>query len=349
MERAACFCYAVCHGQEDSAASFFARARLNTRVGELGGRWPLYMDAVYEGTIAESSLGQFSFFYTNTPSWREKAPSPFKDCLDPAQRACSSARCDLHWPLPFTSDAAAVDFEVVNEPFQAEEFVITHKRAFDLHFYGVHVYPKQGSVGWRAPFAHKQQWLEIMRHDNAFSYFALAGDVRARHPHLEGWSSVGCWARPVTGSGIWANVGTTRTFDVRDTDQNSSLVRREMAFAIREGVDSLQFAFGDKEQPLVVFVTKQCRGPGKHYLAEHPDFEEDSNASAYQLSDPVHNWEWGSKYSDQPAREFVGSPGGIGACFPRDVPLRAGLFDRSCRCNDSWLVLNCQAAERPVR
>ena len=43
-------------------------------------------------------------FYTNTPSWREKAASPFKDCLDPAQRACSSARCDLDWPLPFTSE-----------------------------------------------------------------------------------------------------------------------------------------------------------------------------------------------------------------------------------------------------
>ena len=146
-----------------------------------------------------------------------------------------------------------------------------------------------------------------MRHDNAFSYFALAGDVRARHPHLEGWLSVGCWARPVTGSGIWANVGITRSFDVRDTDQNSSLVRREMAFAIR-GVDSLQFAFGDKELPLVVFVTEQCVGPGKHYLAEHPDFEQDSNATAYQLSDPAHNWEWGRSTQTSPRASLSARP-----------------------------------------
>ena len=184
------------------------------------------------------------------------------------------------------------------------------------------------------------QWVEVVRSDHrplgfqegmlppncsgAVSLFRRArsaGGVaslfwRARNadsPRLPScdWSAhpPGCFMRPVVGSGVWVNTGRTRAAaSLRLPAGIRNPVAIEVLKAVRDGVDTLQYAWGDavhqgRDQftwpPLLVSTSPEC----------------------------------------------VGRQQGVRACLPSEM--RGGWHDSACMCDDALGVINCAGRAPP--
>ena len=184
------------------------------------------------------------------------------------------------------------------------------------------------------------QWVEVVRSDhrplgfqegmlppncsgavNLFRRARSAGGVaslfwRARNadsPRLPScdWSAhpPGCFMRPVVGSGVWVNTGRTRAAaSLRLPAGIRNPVAIEVLKAVRDGVDTLQYAWGDavyqgRDQftwpPLLVSTSPEC----------------------------------------------VGRQQGVRACLPSEM--RGGWHDSACMCDDALGVINCAGRAPP--
>lgn len=127
--------------------------------------------------------------------------------------------------------------------------------------------------------------------------------------HAIGAPPPGCFMRPVAGSGVWINTGRTQAAASLRLEAG---IRNPMAAdvlkAVRDGVDTLQYAWGD---------------------AVH----QGSNLFAWP---PL-------LVSTSP--ECVGRRQGVRACLPNEM--RSGWHDSACKCDDMLGVINCAARARP--
>ena len=181
------------------------------------------------------------------------------------------------------------------------------------------------------------QWVEVVRSDHrplgfqegmqppncskATGLFRRAGSPGllaslfwpAEKPRLPScdWSHYppGCFMRPAVGSGVWVNTGRTRArAALRLVAGIRNPVAIEVLNAVRDGVDTLQYAWGDPVDQ------------GRNQQTWPPLF-----------------------VSTSP--ECVGRQQGVRACLPNEM--RGGWHDSVCRCDDVLGVINCAGRAPP--
>ena len=288
---AVCYCFDMCchHNHLTTEGVDFVGRTREVVVG-LASPWAGYFGAVYNGQAPRKlELWRVNIFYLNTPAWRAKhpgVPNPFRDCegeeIQSRCASCTSWETDLRhapspvprmgclpWPQARPANAAQAEMRLVQ----------------------VMSYPEEAdSIGRELAPSHS--WVEIMRSD-ARPYFEEGvmppncTDWAPGEPYRQQqcWSRLhsaaggrfppGCWARPVTGSGIWINTNKTiRTTDLRHWQSVYNTTSDTYAFAewpnmldytlfaASQAADTLQVAFGDPmsglHPPLLVVTSPTC-------------------------------------------------------------------------------------------
>ena len=183
------------------------------------------------------------------------------------------------------------------------------------------------SIAFGRKMHRSYEWVEVVRQDNrplGFEEGMLPPNCsggaslfkRAKHadslrlPACD-WSThpPGCFMRPVAGSGVWINTGRTQAAaSLRLEAGIRNPVAADVLKAVRDGVDTLQYAWGD---------------------AVH----QGSNLFAWP---PL-------LVSTRP--ECVGRRQGVRACLPNEM--RSGWHDSACKCDEMLGVINCAARARP--
>ena len=137
-----------------------------------------------------------------------------------------------------------------------------------------------------------------------------AAEKKPKLPSCD-WSQYppGCFMRPAVGSGVWVNTGRTRAAAaLRLVAGIRNPVAIEVLNAVHDGVDTLQYAWGDAVDqgrnqqtwpPLLVSTSPEC----------------------------------------------VGRQQGVRACLPNEM--RGGWHDSACRCDDMLGVINCAGRAPP--
>ena len=267
-----CSCFNLCTRQH--ARHFLERAR-GASIRSKHTPWYAYVSAVYAQQVSlPFKLSAISLFYQNTPRWRKlwpQAASPFKDCSEKRHRQCSKHLCEpfravLTEPSGSMGNVSIFAWapHVQGAALRATQLFSTDTDAFgrSLHADGT--------------------WVEVMRMDHrpmGFNEGMLPPNCsptmeRKLFGKLElppcDWTHhpPGCFMRPAPGSGIWINTGKTRAVKALEMPPGvSNPVARDVLKAASDGVDTLQYQWGDvvdegggvvSRPPLLVSARNEC-------------------------------------------------------------------------------------------
>ena len=325
-----CFCFDLCTSE---LAGSFVRQTRDVVIGSRSSRWWSYLSAVYGGRAPlPFELGRLNFFYENTLGWRTRWPgatSPFRDCsLRKAQhRACNKQICKP-WRAELNelgrgrhSETKANDSRVDILEWAPEAPDVEQLRS-------VQVFTRHSRAFGRELYL-SNQWIEVVRQDNRPLGFqegmlppncSIAASLLEQSGNASGsdtlrlpvcdWSAYppGCFMRPVVGSGVWMNTGRLQVARHLYTKEMANIrnpVALSVVKAVRRGVDTLQWAWGDAVfqggtmhafPPLLVSVRPRC----------------------------------------------IGRQNGVRICLPSET--RGGWHDIICACNETLGMINCAAS-----
>ena len=298
-ENRACFCIDICNFESVDLADRFVASTRGVLISSASSPWHRYFSAVYNGRVPlPLDLGRVNAFYLNTPAWRRRhseASSPFRDCYSTEPR-CPTLECK-QWHDELGGDASLLPSGGRVVSMHWPMWLHTHAGEMENGERMVQLLSTGTGEHDRLTASANHTWVEVMRSDSRpyfqegqrlpeciepfwdqsaadrarlvsdgslgeeGSCFHLADQMGGgRHP-------IGCWARPVVGSGVWLNVGrTVASHALADIDLSAgSLLRLSYG-----GIDTLQFRFGDGttgvgidgyvNPPLLLITRPECVG-----------------------------------------------------------------------------------------
>ena len=289
-----CACIDLCSRRHGVLEEFLGRTR-GVTISDASSPWHHYFDAVYNGRAPRPlDLSRMNLFYQNTPHWRRThaaAPNPFRDCAANWQNDCAASTCAA-WHRDLLDEPEPMDpVAALNWPMWNFGFETEHPRASML------LSIESSEVG-RERYA-SNTWIEVMRSDSRPFFeegsfppecldasgeprwglgeplFKLGGGASPLPGCYEkaarmggGQFPPGCWARPVAGSGVWLNTGTTE-FPDEDPTREEVDPTYVLLDAAARAVNTCQYDFGDAIPyehgasvfaPLIVLTHRECIG-----------------------------------------------------------------------------------------
>lgn len=327
-----CFVFDICE-DHTLQLDFFARTR-GVSISSPASPWARYFAAVYQGRAPSPfPLWKVNVWYSNNAQWRwlhPDAPSPFREC-SPDHRVgtrCAPAHCEA-WTAELRAQGIAA---VPSVDLAALHWPMFEQRRVSGSLQLVHLVSADTDAFGRGTYAN-DSWVEVMRSD-ARPHFHEAqtppecvGNWTSDAPYRLGQPinpcfarmapmgggpfPLGCWMRPVVGSGIWLNLGRTlvpSNADCRYPHVSQVDNTRVHLDAATRGFDTCQYAHGDPTTtwggrrlcaPLIVVVRREC----------------------------------------------MGRLNGLRACVPSQLQLRSGWHDLPCQCVDAHLHLTLWSNE----
>ena len=269
-------------------------------------------------------LWRVNVWYLNTALWRRHhpdAPTPFRECstehsigtkCGDCERWTAELRAPAKSAVPSLHLAALVwpmfEHKRIPGSLQLVQLVSADTDAFGRHTYSNGTWVEVMRSDARPHFHEAQMPPECVGKWTPNESYRLGQPINPCFARMAeqggGPFPLGCWMRPVVGSGIWLNIGRTLLPTSVGCHSSSSLAQHDNTRihldAATRGFDTCQYPFGD---PTTTWGGLKLCGP--LIVIVHPG--------------------------------CMGRLNGLRACLPTQLQLRSGWHDLPCQCIDSSL------------